>query len=426
MSNPKPDDSSNAGQTAAPATKKTKSGFSLKPSLDWLLIFVPIAIALRFVPALDNPTALFIVACIAIIPLAGWMGKATEHLAEHLGQGVGGLLNATFGNAAELIIALFALSKGLEGVVKASITGSIIGNILLVLGLSILAGGWKFKEQTFNRTATSMTATALTLAAIALLIPTIFHQVAAQVPVEQGGWTPLKEQNLSLAIAIVLIVTYGFTLMFSLVTHRQLFVGKAMQGAAGEVGHELEHDEEDDAEGHAVWSRGKSILVLLTATAFVALISEFLVGAVEQARGSLGLTEVFVGVIVVAIIGNAAEHSSAILMAMRNKMDLSLSIALGSSLQIALFVAPVLVFASYLFGRPMNLEFTIPEVVAVIASVLIAEQISTDGESNWVEGVQLLSVYAILGILFYFLPDAHHAPAAADAIHSVAPSLAHP
>lgn len=422
MSNTKSEESTSVSNQTPEPVKNTRKSL-LKPSLDWLLIFVPISIALRFIPALENPTALFIISCLAIIPLAGWMGKATEHLAERLGEGIGGLLNATFGNAAELIIALFALSKGLEGVVKASITGSIIGNMLLVLGLSILAGGVKFKEQTFNRTAASMSATALTLAAIALLIPSIFHQAAAQVPVAQGGWTPAREQNLSLAIAIVLILTYGFTLVFSLITHKQLFVGDSMQGSARQVGHELERDDETTEEHEYAWSRGKSITVLLIATAFVALISEFLVGAVEQARGSLGLTEVFVGVIVVAIIGNAAEHSSAILMAMRNKMDLSLSIALGSSLQIALFVAPVLIFASYLFGRPMNLEFTIPEVVAVIASVLIAEQISSDGESNWVEGVQLLSVYAVLAILFYFLPDVH--ASSAEVINSAAPSTAH-
>ena len=392
------------------------SSFRLKPSLDWLLVFIPAAIAMRFIPALANPTALFVVSCLAIIPLAGWMGKATEHLAEHLGQGIGGLLNATFGNAAELIIALFALSKGLQGVVKASITGSIVGNLLLVLGLSIVAGGAKYKAQKFDRTAASSTATALTLAAIALLIPTIFHLAATQVPVSDGGWTPLKEQNLSLAIAFVLIATYGFTLLFSLVTHKELYVGEATQGAAEKVG------EEQDAAGDH-WTKTKAITILLIATAFVALISEFLVGAVEAARGALGFTEVFVGVIVVAIIGNAAEHSSAVLMAMRNKMDLTLSIALGSSLQIALFVAPVLVFASYLFGTPMNLEFTLPEVFAVIASVLIAEQICSDGESNWIEGVQLLSVYAILGILFYFLPDVNHA--ANQVINSLTPAAQH-
>ncbi len=225
----KPSASQSSPVTPESAPTPSRSSW-LKPRLDWLLIFVPIAALLRFVPAFENPTALFIVSCLAIIPLAGWMGRATEHLAEHLGQGVGGLLNATFGNAAELIIALFALSKGLEGVVKASITGSIIGNILLVLGLSFLAGGVKFPQQKFNRTAAGVTATALTLAAIALVIPTVFHQVAAQVPVAQGGWTPQREQELSLAIAIVLILTYGMTLVFSLVTHKALFVGEH-QGA---------------------------------------------------------------------------------------------------------------------------------------------------------------------------------------------------
>ncbi|HEV3467704.1 MAG TPA: calcium/proton exchanger [Pyrinomonadaceae bacterium] len=378
----------------------------LRPSLNWLLVFVPVAAALRFVPGLENPTALFIVSCLAIIPLAGWMGRATEHLAEHLGQGVGGLLNATFGNAAELIIALFALSKGLTGVVKASITGSIIGNILLVLGLSLLGGGLKYEKQQFNRTAAGVSATALTLAAIALIIPTVFHQVADDVPVAAGGWTPEKEQGLSLAIAVVLFLTYALTLVFTLVTHRSLFGGDEAHDVAGEAGAERTRMEAEQG-AHAPWSVRKALTVLLVATAFVALISEFLVGAIEGARGELGLTEVFVGVIVVAIVGNAAEHSSAVLMALRNKMDIAIGIAVGSSLQIALFVAPVLLFASYLFGAPMNLEFTVPEVVAVVASIIIVEQISSDGESNWIEGLQLLSVYAILAILFYFLPDVH-------------------
>lgn len=363
---------------------------------------------MRFVPALENPTALFIVSCLAIIPLAGWMGRATEHLAEHLGQGVGGLLNATFGNAAELIIALFALSKGLTGVVKASITGSIIGNILLVLGLSFFAGGVKYAKQQFNRTAASISATALTLAAIALLIPTVFHQVAAQVPTALGGWTPAREQALSLPIAIVLFLTYALMLVFTLVTHKELFGGSESKGIAEQAGAELSLMDVEEG-SHASWSIRKSLTILLIATAFVALVSEFLVGAIEQARETLGLTEVFVGVIVVAIVGNAAEHSSAILMAIRNKMDISIGIAIGSSLQIALFVAPLLLFASYFFGTPMDLEFTIPEVVAVVGAIIIVEQISGDGESNWVEGVQLLSVYAILAILFYYLPEVHQA-----------------
>ncbi len=381
------------------AENNNKSSW-FKPSLDWLLIFVPVAVAFRFVPQLENATVLFIVSCIAIIPLAGWMGKGTEHLAEHLGPALGGLLSATFGNMAELIIAMFALSNGLQNVVKASITGSILGNLLLVLGLALLTGGLKFKRQEFNKTASSMSATALTLGAAALLVPTIFHAVAANVTVANGGWTPEKEQHLSLAIAVVLIITYIFTLVFSLYTHRDMLVADEMTRGANQINADLEESGDH-------WTKGKAITVLLIATAFVALIAEFLVGAVEEAGKTLGLTEVFVGVIVVAIIGNAAENSSAILMALRNKMDLSLGIALGSSLQITLFVAPVLVFASYLFGSPMNLEFTIPEVFAVMTAILIVQQICADGESNWIEGVQLLSVYAVLAILFYFLPDIH-------------------
>lgn len=328
------------------------------------------------------------------------MGRSTEHLAKHLGSGVGSLLNATFGNAAELIIALFAIAKGLEGVVKASITGSIIGNLLLVLGFSFFSGGIKFTKQEFNRTIASASASALTLAAIGLTIPTIFHQAAANVPVQSGGWTIVRERQLSLAIAVVLFLTYIATLIFSLVTHRSLFAGEANQTDVAE--RELQSEEHA-----ATWGMKRAAIFLAATTALVALMSEFLVGAIEQARARLGLTEVFVGVIVVAIIGNAAEHSSAVLMARRNKMDLSIGIALGSSMQIALFVAPVLIFASYLFGRPMHLEFSIPEVVAVIASIIIVEQVTNDGESNWIEGIQLLSVYAILAILFFFLPGTH-------------------
>ncbi|MBV9468055.1 MAG: calcium/proton exchanger [Abitibacteriaceae bacterium] len=363
----------------------------LRPSLDWLLIFVPISIILRYVPALHNDTALFITSCLAIVPLAGWLGRATEHLAEQVGEGIGGLLNATFGNAAELIIALMALSKGLTAVVKASITGSIIGNILLVLGLSFLMGGLKYSEQTFNRTAARSSVTSLMLAAIGLIVPTVFHQVA------KPQWTPAAEQRLSLAIAVILLVIYCFSLLFSLKTHKELFIGDVNMGCA-----------EAEDEGHVSWSRGKSIGVLVVTTLFVALISEFLVSTVEVAGKTLGLTEVFVGVIVVAIIGNAAEHSSAVLMALRNKTDLSLGIAIGSSLQIALFVAPLLVFASYFFGKPMDLEFTIPEIVSVVVAIAVMAQISGDGESNWLEGAQLISVYAILGVLFYFLPEIQH------------------
>ncbi|MBA3386873.1 MAG: calcium/proton exchanger [Chthoniobacterales bacterium] len=353
-------------------------------------MFVPIAVVLRFWPGGANPTALFVCSALGIVPVAGWIGRATEALAARVGEGLGGLLNATFGNAAELIIAGIALSKGLTGVVKASITGSIIGNILLVLGLSILAGGTKYSEQRFNRTGARTSTISLSLAAIALIIPTVFHLAANASP---GGWTPSMEQRLSLAIAVLLFLTYFCVLWFSLRTHKHYF--QSAEGALEEKG---EH-----------WSRGKAIVILLIATAFVALLSEFLVGTIESVRTSIGITEVFVGVIVVAIVGNAAEHSTAIIMAVKNKMDLSVGIAIGSSLQIALFVAPVLVFLSYALGRPMDLEFSLPEIFAVVASIYILFQISGDGETNWIEGIQLLSLYLILGVLFFYLPDAHHA-----------------
>jgi Ca2+:H+ antiporter len=231
------------------------------------------------------------------------------------------------------------------------------------------------------------------LAAIGLLIPSVFHFAAEAHP---GGWSPVLEQRLSLAIAIVLFATYACTLTFSLLTHKQLFLGDPVTTG----GHQA---------SQPAWSPAKSILVLLVSTAVVALMSEFLVSTVEVARAQFGLTEVFVGVIVVALVGNAAEHSTAVWMARKNKMDLSLGIAIGSSLQIALFVAPILVFVSCAFGRPMDLEFTIPEVVAVIVAVYVLAEICSDGESNWLEGAQLLSLYLILAILFYFLPPAHPA-----------------
>jgi Ca2+:H+ antiporter len=361
----------------------------IKPTLDWLLVFMPVTILLKFWPGFHNDTAIFICAGLTIVPLAGWLGRATEELAERLGHGVGALLNATLGNAAELIIALMALSKGLTGVVKASITGSIIGNILLVLGISILMGGLKYPEQRFNQTAARSSACSLTLAAIGLLIPTVFHFAAAQAP---GAWSPALEQKLSLVIAVVLLATYALSLVFSLKTHKQLFVGGALAPAT------------QSPDNHRPWSVTKTFFVLVVTTALIALFSEFLVSTVEGAQAALGLTEVFIGVIIVAVIGNAAEHSSAILMALKNKMDLSLGIAIGSSLQIALFVAPVLLFVSYFWGQPMDLEFTVPEVVAVLVAVHIADQISGDGESNWLEGVQLLAAYLILAVLFYYLP----------------------
>jgi Ca2+:H+ antiporter len=347
-----------------------------------LLVFVPLSVILEFVHT--DPVWIFVSSALAIIPLAGLMGKATEHLAEKLGAGLGGLLNASFGNAAELIIALIALRAGLYDVVKASITGSIIGNVLLVLGLSIIVGGLKFKRQAFNRTAASLGATLLALSAIGLVVPAIFHFIVRGNPAAH-------EQELSLEIAIILFITYLFSLLFSLRTHPHLYVGEHAPGG-------------EEALGVAGWSKTRSGATLLVATTLVALMSEFLVGAVEHTAHAFGMTDVFVGVILVAIIGNAAEHSTAILVAAKNQMDLALNIAIGSSIQIALFVAPLLVFISYIFGQPMDLLFTTFEVVSVALTVGIVSLVAMDGESHWMEGVQLLAVYLILAMAFYFLP----------------------
>jgi Ca2+:H+ antiporter len=381
--------------TKAPPPENLRHVF-FQPPLDWLLLAVPIAFAMRYVPGWRHETLLFAISAIGIIPLAGWMGRATEALASRAGAGIGGLLNATFGNAAELIIALIALSKGLTSVVKASLTGSIIGNMLLVLGASAVAGGVRYSSQKFNKTAARVSSTSLGLAGIALIIPTVFHVTANMHP---GGWSRDTEQHLSLAIAIVLLVTYLLSLLFSLVTHKSLFLGEPGEGSNAPTA----------APGQPI---GSAIAMLGIATVLVAFLSEFLVGSIDAARRSLGLTETFVGVVVVAIVGNAAEHSTAVWAAMKNKMDLSLSIAAGSSMQVALFVTPVLVFASYAFGRPMNLEFSLPEIVSIALAVWIVAEISGDGESNWFEGAQLLSVYVILSILFFYLPDAPHSATA--------------
>ncbi|MEA2626612.1 MAG: Ca2+:H+ antiporter [Candidatus Binatota bacterium] len=358
----------------------------LKPSLDWLLVCVPSLIVLEFV-APQAHTAIFLLACAAVIPLAGWMGRATEHLAERTSEGVGGFLNATFGNAAELIIALTALREGLTGVVKASLTGSIIGNVLLVLGMSLLAGGLRRETQRFNVAGARIQATMLLLAAIALIAPASYHHLA-------GPAGRAREDDLSVEISLVLVVLYVLSLVFSLRTHRQLFSG-----------HSAEAADVEDGRAHRTWSLRRSLAVLGGATVLVAWVSEILVGSIEPAARALGMTDVFVGVVVVAIVGNAAEHSTAVLVALKDRMDLAIGIAVGSSIQVALFVAPVLVLASYVVGpKPMDLVFTPAEVLAVVMSALITSQIAGDGESNWLEGVQLIAVYVILALMFYFLP----------------------
>jgi Ca2+:H+ antiporter len=347
-----------------------------------LLVFVPATIVASHLKA--PAVVLFTLAALAIIPLAGLIGEATEALADRIGPAIGGLLNATFGNAAELIIAVFALARGLDSVVKASIIGSVIGNLLLVLGGSFLAGGIRYPTQRFNRTAAGSATTLMVLAAIGLVIPAIFHQLVGDRDVR-------AEHGLSLSVSVILIIAYALSLLFSLRTHKDDYNPKA------EGVDEALHDGSE-------WSRRKSIVILLVSTAFVAWMSEVLVGAVEEASHAVGMTEMFVGVIVVAIVGNAAEHSTAVLMAWKNQTDLAVGIAMGSALQIALFVAPVLVFVSYFRAQPMDLLFSPMEVAAVILAAILARMVSEDGESNWLEGAMLLMIYAILGMAFFFLP----------------------
>lgn len=352
----------------------------MKHALNWLLLPVPVAVVLELTHA--DESYVFIASAVAIIPLAGWMGRATEWMAGHLGSGIGGLLNATFGNAAELIIAIMALRAGLHEVVKASITGSIIGNILLVLGVSFVAGGLKYPKLKFNQTAAALSTILLALSAIALVVPALFHQLA--------GAGREAERTLSLEISIVLAITYVLSLVFALRTHKHLYVGEGDSESAEAIG--MLHK--------PLWL---AAVVLVVATTLVAVLSEFLVGAVEHTAERFGMSDVFVGVFVVALVGNAAEHSTAVLVSLKNKVDLAFNIAVGSSLQVALLVAPVLVFVSYFFGKPLDLLFSTFEIAAIVLSVAIVNLIAIDGESNWMEGVLLLAVYSILGLAFYAL-----------------------
>jgi Ca2+:H+ antiporter len=351
--------------------------------MSWLLVFIPIAIALEWL-APERHLLVFFASALAILPLAGWMGRATEQLAMRLGEGVGGLLNATFGNAAELIIASAALRAGLHDVVKASLVGSIVGNILLVLGAAMLAGGLRHREQHYNASGARSHATMLILAAIALVLPAAYRNAS--------GAGDSEVARLSLWISLVLLAVYAAYLVFSLVTHADLFAGS--------------HDA-STAEHRAAWSAGRAAGVLAAATAAIAWMSEILVGTIEPSARGLGLSDAFVGVFVVAILGNAAENATAVKAAMRNRMDLSLSIAIGASVQVALFVAPMLVLASMAVGPgPISLSFGDGGVLTVLLAVLITGQVAGDGRSDWLKGVQLLAVYVILGLAYFFLPAA--------------------
>jgi Ca2+:H+ antiporter len=339
----------------------------------------------------DAPdTAIFFVAAIGVIPTAALMGRATEELATQSGPGIGGLLNVTFGNAPELIIALFALGKGLQEVVKASIVGSIISNCLLVLGAAMFFGGWKREKQTFNRTMAHSQAAMLLLALVAIVMPALFELIGGnglpavgETRVNYGS----KVETVSAIVSGILLLSYAAGLYFSLNTHRQLF--NPYHEDAGEAGH--------------AWSVRRSVGLLALAGAGVALMSELLVGSIEHAAKSVGLSQFFIGVVVVAIVGNAAEHWVAVLVALKDKMDLAVNIAVGSSAQVALFVAPVLVLLSFVIGpHPMPLVFNGYEVAGMLLAVIIANFTTQEGESNWFEGLQLLAVYVVLGVIFAF------------------------
>jgi Ca2+:H+ antiporter len=363
-----------------------------------LVPLIPIAIVLEIAHA--GPVVLFLTSALGVIPTAALMGKATEELAARSGPGVGGLLNVTFGNAPEIIIALFALNKGLHEVVKASLVGSILGNILLVMGASMLVGGLRRDRQYFDRTAASAQSLMLLLAIAALVVPAIFELVEGKGLPAPGSEIVNYDstvEHLSLAVAIVLLVTYACGLLFSLKTHRSLFnpaagEGKG-QGEEGEVGEE--HEEP--------WPIRKAVIALAVAGVAVGVMSEILVGSISEAAESIGLSEFFVGIIVVAIVGNAAEHWVAVLVAAKNKMDLAVNISIGSSAQIALFAIPVLVLCSFFIGpHPMPFVLNGFELGAIILAVVIANHVTNEGESHWFEGVQLLAVYAVLALGFYF------------------------
>ena len=369
-----------------PAPRRTLwSRFPLKTEHLWLnllLLFVPLAIIFDLLHA--SPLLIFIASALAIAPLASVLGESTGNLASQCGPAAGGILSATMGNATEMIIAFFALHAGHINVVKASLSGSIIGNLLLVLGLSLVVGGVRNPVQRFSRTTSAMNSTTLMIAVAALVMPAVFNLTLFGTLQHHD----VNLQHLSLWTSGVLIALYLLNLLFVFRTHRASFAAQ--------------HIEE---EGTPRTSRTQAIVSLGLATVLIAGMSEIMVGQIAPVTKALSMTELFVGVIVVALVGNAAENSTAIIMARRNRMDVSMSIATGASTQIALFVAPVLVFLSVAIGHPMTLVFNGFEIAAIVLSVVIVDMISSDGETNWFEGAQLLAVYAIVAVAFYFVPE---------------------
>lgn len=350
----------------------------------FLLLGIPVSLLLRWRQA--DPLWVFVWAAAAMLPLAGLLGRATDQLAERSSPVVGGLLNATFGNAAELIIGIAALREGMVSLVKASITGSILGNLLLILGLAFVAGGVRTPKLTFNRTGAGMASAMLALAVAGLVFPAMFHQLH---PETRGARIAGSELGFSEAVAIILILTYAASLWFSLHTHHNVFsVAPPTRGEKG---------------SSEPWSVKLSLLVLALATAAVAVESELLVGAIEPVTRTLGLSQGFLGLVVIPLIGNAAEHGAAVTVAREGKTELAFQVALGSSMQVALLIAPLLVFAGVLLGHPISLVFTPFEIVSLAIATVVVAMITLDGESHWFEGVQLLALYAMIVAAAFFL-----------------------
>lgn len=367
-----------------------------------LLIFLPLAILAELLHW--GPTWVFLLSAVGIIPMARYIGTATEVLAARTGPRIGGLINATLGNAAELIITIIAIREGLLELVLASITGSIIGNILLVLGMSMLLGGIRNGMQTFDRRHASRNAILLLLSVVALLIPSLFSAYIG----EPGD---IKVEALSMGVAVIMIVLYGLGILYNFKDHKTSpLVPRSSQASAdiepaGELSNKSVAEYTAVAHGsHPDWPIKTALIVLALSTAGVVVLSEMLIGAVEPVVLSLGVSEFFLGIILIPLIGNVAEHLVAVKVAIQNQMDLSVEIALASSLQIALFVAPVLVFISLLMGNPMQLIFNEFELLALIGGVVIAVFVAEDGESNWLEGAELLAIYLILALAFFLLP----------------------
>ena len=359
-------------------------GSFVRQPMNWLLLFIPLTVALEHLGHVSAPVVFFM-AALAIVPIAAQIVSATEQLATRTGDAIGGLLNATFGNAPELIIAFVALKAGYLEMVRASLVGAILANLMLALGVAFLLGGLRFHQQRFNPTAARAYSTRMFLAAVSMTVPSAFSRVFAPNEVIR------QERFLNVGIAVLLLIAYGLYILFSLRTHTSTF-------ASVDSANEAHHEEQ--------WSVARAVITLLAASVLAAWMSEILVGAAEETGKALGMSQLFIGIVFVAIVGGAAESGSAIAMARKNKMDLSVGIAAGSCIQIALFVAPILVLASYFVApQPLELAFGRAEIGSLFIAVITGALVSGDGESNWFKGVQLITVYAIIALMFYLMPQ---------------------